>query len=111
MARLGFGLASLASLGFLAWFVARELNSPGLSFAAALVAMPMLLALFGIFKVQGKAIAKDGRAAGWIAVITALFAVGYVAAFFGSWLIVAIVWFASYIPMIIGLVTSPRTES
>lgn len=111
MARLGFAIASLASLGFLVWFVVRESNSPGMSYAAALIAMPMLLALFGVFKVQGKAIAKDGRAAGWIAVITALLGVGYIVAFFGSWLVFAMIWFALYVPLIVGLVKSPKAET
>ncbi|NQT16992.1 MAG: hypothetical protein HQ582_29815 [Planctomycetes bacterium] len=111
MARIGFGLASLASLGFLVWFIATEMESPGLSFAAALIGMPLLITLFGVSKIDANGIAKDGKGAGWAAVVIALLGVGYVATFFGSWLIVACLWFALHVPMIIALVSSPTSES
>ena len=110
MARVGFIIASLASLGFLPWFFVRENNSPVLSFAAALIGLPLIVNLFGFFKTNANGIAKDGKGAGWAAVVIVLLGVGYVAAFFGSWLIVAVLWFALHVPMIIGLVLSPTSE-
>ena len=110
MARIGFGLASLASLGFLVWFIASENNSPGLSFAAALIVMPLLVTLFGFFKISPNGIAKDGKGAGWAAIVIALMGVGYVATFFGSWLVISCLWLALHVPMIIGIVSSPTSE-
>src|SRR5688572_20235137 len=92
MARIGFGLAALASLGFLAWFVVTEMESPGLSIAAAIIGMPLLVTLFGFFKIKANGIPKDGKGAGWAAIVIALLGVGYVATFFGSWLIIACIW-------------------
>src|SRR5688500_5541779 len=111
MGRVGFGLGSIASLGFLVWFVATEIESPGLSFAAALIAMTLLVTLFGFSKASPSGIARDGKGAGWAAVVIALLGVGYIAAFFGSWLIFACLWFALHIPMIIALVSSPTAET
>jgi hypothetical protein len=110
VAWIGFGLASLASLGFLVWFVASENNSPGLSFTAALIVMPLLVTLFGFFKITPNGIAKDGKSAGWAAIVIALPGVGYIAAFFGSWLIISCLWLTLHIPMIIGIVSSPTSE-
>jgi len=110
VARIGFGLGSLASLGFLVWFIAAEMTSPGLSYAAALIGMPLLATLFGFSKVKGKAIAKDGKAAGWVAFVIALLGVGYVATFFGSWLPIAGLWLGLQLPMLVATVTSPTAE-
>jgi len=110
MTRIGFGIAALASLVLAAWFVIVENESPGLSFGIALIAMPMLTALFGLSHVKGNGITKDGKGAGWAAVVIAVLGVGYQAAFFGPWLPVAMGWLALHIPMIIGLVSSPTVE-
>lgn len=109
MARIGYGLASMASLVFLVWFIVAELESPGLSFAAALIGMPLLLTLFGFSKIMGNGIGKEGKGAGWAALVIALLGVLYVATFFGSWLIVAVPWLLAHGPMIIGIVTSPTS--
>jgi hypothetical protein len=111
MARVGFGIASLASLGFLVWLIVNEIESPGLSFAAALIGLPMLVTLFGLFKINANGIAKDGKGAGWAAIVIALLGVGYVATFFTSWLIIALLWFALHVPMAIGIVLSPTSEA
>ena len=109
MARIGFCLASVASLAFVVWFLVKEMESPGLSFAVALIGMPLLITLFGLFNVKGDALTKDARTAGWAAAVIALLAGAYIAAFFGSWIIVAALWLALHVPMIIALVSSPTT--
>jgi len=111
MARMGFGLAAAASLGFLAWFLVAHFERPGLSIGAALLGMPLLLSLFGLTKVSSSGITKDGKGAGWAAAVIALLGVGYMAAFFfGSWGIVAGLWLLLQFPMIVSIVTSPTSN-
>jgi hypothetical protein len=110
MARIGFGIAALASLGFAVWFLVTEQESPGLSFAVALVGMPFLLTLFGFSKLKSGGISKDGKGAGWAAVAIAVLGVVYIATFFGSWSIAAIIWLALHVPMVVGIVSLPTFE-
>lgn len=107
MARVGFGIAALASLGFGVWFLVTEMESPGLSFAVALVGMPFLLTLFGFSKFTSGGVSQDGKGAAWAATAIAVLGVAYIATFFGSWLVVALIWLALHVPMIIGIVSTP----
>ena len=112
MARIGFGVAAAASLGFLVWFLVAHFERPGLSIGAALVGMPLLLSLFGLTKVSSSGITQDGKGAGWAAVAIAFLGVGYMAAFFYlSCGIVAGIWWLLHVPMIIGIVTSPTNKN
>lgn len=110
MARLGFALATLASLGMLGCFFAVQSESPGLSFAAALIGLPLLVAGFGFSKCKDRGITKDGKGAGWAAAVIAVIGLGYLAMFFSSWLPIAGVWVGLQIPMIVGVVTSPTVD-
>lgn len=80
-----------------------------LSFAVALIGIPLFVMLFGFFKIQGNTIPKDARNAGWAALVIALFACGYIFAFFVSWIIVTVRWYALHILMTIALVSSSTT--
>ena len=110
MAFVGFAVAALASLGFAAWFVTIENNSPGLSFGVALIGMPLLLAVFGLSKSLGGGVTEDGKGAGWAAIGIAIVGVGYMGLFFGSWLMVSVAWIGLFIPMLIAIMVSPTTD-
>jgi len=110
MARIGFSIAALASLGFLVWLIATEIESPGLSIAAALVGMPLLVTLYGFLKINATGIAKDGKDAGWVAILIAVLGVVYIATFFASRSNMAFLWFLLHVPMAIGILTSPTSE-
>ncbi len=110
MARVGFIIASLASLGFLVWFLVIENHSPGLSIGVAFIAMPLMVDVFGLRKINADGIAKDGKGAGLAAGVIVLMGVGYFALFFRSWLIVAFLWYTLHLPMIIGVVALPTSK-
>lgn len=94
-------------LGFVAWFVAAEIESPGLSFAAALIAVAMLAAALGLSKCKGSAISREGRIAGWTAVSSAVLGFAYLVFFFGSWVAVATAWLALQVPMFVAVSVAP----
>ena len=73
--------------------------------------MPLIVALFGLSKTKTTGIAKDGKVAGWVGVVVALLGVGYVATFFGSWLLIAALWFGLQLAMIVGILVSPTAEA
>jgi hypothetical protein len=110
MARVGFIIASLASLVFLVWFLMRENRSPGLSIGIALIAMPLMADAVGLLTINAEGIAKDGKRAGLAAMVIAFMGVGYFALFFCSWLLVALLWYILHLPMIIGIVSSPTSK-
>jgi hypothetical protein len=110
MARVGFIIASLASLGFLVWFLVIENHTPGLSFAVALIGMSLMVDIFGLFKINADGITKDGKGAGLAAEVIVLLGVGYVALFFPKWLIVAVLWLALHVPMIAAIISSPTSK-
>lgn len=110
MARIAFCIAALATLVFSARFLVTEMRSPGLSFAAPLVGMPLLVTIFGLAEIRGDGITKDGKGAGWVTIVIAVLGVAYIALFFGSWLNTAIVWLALQIPMVIAIVASSTSE-
>ena len=109
MARIG--LASLVSLVLTGWFLVVETESPGMSFAVALLGMPLFLTLFGFFKIQSGALPADARNAGWAALVIAALGCGYILVFFTSWLPVLVGWVFLNIPLIAVLIASPATSN
>lgn len=110
MSRVGFGLAAIASFSFLGWFVWLEANTPGLSFGAALIAMPLLLSAIGLFQVNSQGISAQGKVVGWIAISVALLGVGFIAYTFGPHFFAACLWFLCCIPMGIAMLVTPTAD-
>lgn len=100
MARLGFGLAALASLGFGVWFGIIESNSPGISYGISLIGMSFVLAIFGFAKVAEEGILPEGKTAAWISFFCTVAGAGYLMVVFPSWRIPAAACLAMQIPMI-----------
>lgn len=110
MARVSFLVPTLASFVFAGWFLVQGMQTPGISIAMALMVAPPILTLFGLSKVSSAGISSDGKNAAAAAFGGAGLAVGYIAMFFVSWLIVAIVWFALHIPLLIVAVSLPTSD-
>lgn len=88
-----FPVAGLISLGLLILFLAKELDSPGMSFAVGLFGMTFLVTISGavlLFQDHTVAPSVEERRLGWTAVVLSLLALVYVVAFFKPWLIVSL---------------------
>ena len=110
MGRICYAISAALTLLFAIWFLVIENDSPGLSFAIALIGMPLLLLFFAFSKSTNTGITKDGKGAGWAAFVIALVGVAYIAMFFGDWLIVAVVWLLALVPSLVGNLVSATNE-
>ena len=90
MGRIGFAMAAIGSLVFLGWFGYQENENPGFGFAMAIIALPLLTALFGFSKSTVVTIASDGKGAAWAGLIIAAVGILYMLVFKNSWVLVAI---------------------
>jgi hypothetical protein len=109
MGRIGFAMAAIGSLIFLGWFGYQENEKPGFGFAMAIIALPLLTALFGFSKSTAETIAKDGKGAAWAGLIIAAVGILYMFAFKSSWVLVAICWLLLQIPAVVAAAVSPTT--
>ena len=110
MGRICYAISAALTLLFATWFLVMESDSPGLSFAIALVGMPLLLLCFGFSKSTNAGITKDGKGATWVAFVIALAGVGYIASFFSDWLIAAVVWLLALAPCLVASLVLATSE-
>ncbi len=110
MGRICYAISAALTLLLAVWFIVVESNSPGLSFAIALIGMPLLLLAFAIAKSTSTGVTKDGKGAGWAACVIGVVGVVYIAAFFSDWLIVAAGWLLALVPAVIGNLVSPTID-
>lgn len=87
-----------------------EVKSPGLGFGVRLIAMPMLLTLFGFAKISDDGISQDGKGAGWISAIVAFAGVGYMSTFFTNWYAIAIMWLLSHSLVGVANIVTPTSR-
>ena len=105
-----FSMSAGLTLLFLIWFLVAESESPGLSFAVALIGTPIPLIFFALTKSTKLGITKDGKTACWTAFVIAVIGFQYIAIFFSDWMLIAAVWLIFFAPVIVSIHTSATTR-
>ncbi|MEM8866342.1 MAG: hypothetical protein AAGF31_12425 [Planctomycetota bacterium] len=106
MAWFGFGVSTLASLGFGIWFAVTEIESPGLSIALALLTAATVVTGLGFAVLSSADATGDVFALAWVALAIAIAGDWYLNRYFEEWAPLTFYWVAVHGIAAVGVVLS-----